>query len=147
MNEVRVFARGIPKPQPRPRAFARKTKDGGAVARMYDAGTAESWKADVIAALAEHRPESPIVGPVIVSTTFYMPRPQRLMRRKDPEGPVPHAIAADRDNLDKAVLDAMKTDGWFRDDGQVYDGRVAKFYHAKGGVPGAEIWIQWETAQ
>lgn len=44
-----------------------------------------------------------------------------------------------RDNLEKAVLDAMTTDGWWRDDRQVVAGEVRKFYHARGEVPGAMI--------
>lgn len=43
---ITFFIHGDPKPQPRPRAFARRM---GAkfVARVYDAGTAEGWKSQI----------------------------------------------------------------------------------------------------
>lgn len=133
-----IHVRGIPKAQPRPRAWARKMGDK-VVARMYDAGTAEAWKADVIHAASEHRPASPIDEPVGVDIDFFLPRPKRLLRKKDPDGPIWATCKPDRDNLEKAVLDAMTTDGWFRDDALVVAGMVRKLYHAKDGYPGARI--------
>lgn len=129
---------GIPKAQPRARAFARKM---GAkfVARVFDAGTAESWKSLVVAAGRPHRPTSPLEGPVSVGITLFFPRPDRLCRAKDPDGTIRHIAKPDRDNCEKAILDALKQDGWFRDDSQVCDGAVRKLYHAKGGRPGALI--------
>lgn len=128
---------GVPKAQPRARACRR-----GAHAGVYDPGTAEGWKSIVVFAARPHRPTSPIAGPVCFSVDLFFPRPKSLCRRRDPEGPVPHTAKPDRDNCEKALLDALKQDGWFRDDSQVCDGRVRKFYHAKGGRPGAEITVQ-----
>ena len=141
MQQIVCFwVRGIPKAQPRPRAFARKI-GGTFVARVYEAGTAEAWKSDVIVAARPLRPSSPIQGPVRVSLVVLHPRPKRLMRAKDPDGPLFCTSKPDRDNLDKAVLDALKTDGWFLDDAQVVDGRIRKGYHSKTGAPGAWITI------
>ena len=133
--------RGIPKPQPRPRAFAKRI-GGKYTARMYDGSSSEAWKSDVIRAGEPHRPEVPLDGPLEVSITFFLPRPKRLMRKKDPDGPVWAPGKPDRDNLDKAVLDCLTTDGWWRDDAQVVAGEVRKCYHAKEDVPGALIEIQ-----
>jgi Holliday junction resolvase RusA-like endonuclease len=140
---VRVF--GIPKPQPRLRAFAKKMGNVY-VARVYEAGTAEAWKSDVIRTARPQRPASPIEGPLRVSIDFLLPRPKRLMRQRDPDGPIYCESKPDRDNLEKAVLDAFKTDGWFRDDCQVVSGEVRKFYHAKAEAPGACVVIEtWDS--
>jgi len=124
---LNVFVRGIPKPQPRPRAFARRM---GAtfVARVYDAGTAESWKGAVAIALKPFLPPIPHDGPLSVSIDFFFPRPKCLSRKKDPIGYIPHAGRPDRDNLEKATTDAMTQLGFWKDDGQVCAGEVRKFY-------------------
>jgi len=133
--EVRVD--GIPKGQPRPRAFAFKGH-----ARIYDAGTAEGWKSLVANAVKPHLPPAPLEGPVRVDMIFRFPRPKRLCRKKDPPGEVPHTAKPDIDNLEKSVFDALQQIGVFRDDGQVCAGEVLKFYHAIGGRPGATIRVE-----
>jgi Holliday junction resolvase RusA-like endonuclease len=127
---------GIPKGQPRARAFARKmgvteTGEPKFVARMYDAGTAESWKQQV--ALACTPPDTPIEGPVCIELDFYLPRPKKISRRKDFSGPVPCTSKPDIDNLAKAVLDAMTTIGWWHDDAQVASLRLEKFWASTAG--------------
>lgn len=136
---------GIPKAQPRVRAFARKMGDKY-VARVYDAGTAEAWKSLVVEAARPHRPETPLEGPLLVAITFYLKRPKRLCRKKDPNGALPAISKPDIDNTVKAVLDALTQDGWWRDDAQVCELRATKLYHAKDGVPGAHIVIK-ETSK
>ncbi len=142
--------RGIPKPQGRPRAFIPKAakpkgkkKPKKVHARVFNPATAEKWKSDIVVAGEPFRPEVPIDNPVEVSLVFWMPRPQRLMREADPEGPVWYTAKNhdDIDNLVKAVLDALTHDGWWRDDSQVCRIFATKMYHAKIGSPGAQIKI------
>lgn len=142
---VRVV--GLPKAQPRPRAFARRMSGGKFSARMYDAGTAEAWKADVARAIEGAWDRVRLAGPVRVEITFLFPRPQSLMRKKDPPGRVRHAKKPDRDNCEKAVLDCLTQLGMWTDDGQVCDGALRKFYAAKDEQPGAEIRIAVEGGQ
>jgi Holliday junction resolvase RusA-like endonuclease len=144
VSRITFRVSGIPKAQPRPRAFARNI-GGKAVARVYESGTAEGWKSQIAIASREHTPVVPIEGPVIVDVTFFMPRPKRLCRKSDPDGWVPCTSKPDRDNLDKAVLDCMTQLGWWRDDAQVYAGKVEKFYHEKNGSPGATITVIWNN--
>lgn len=128
------FARGNPRPTPRSRSKPGKLKG------VYTPNTADDWKGDVIRAGAEHRPPRPLDGPVMVDVYFFLPRPKSLCRKKDPDGPLWAPIKLkDRDNLDKAVLDAMQDDGWFTNDGIVVFGLLAKLYHSKDGIPGARI--------
>ena len=125
---------GRPKGQPRPRAFTK-----GGKARIYDSGTAEGWKGQIALAARRSLPELPYTEPICMRIIFNMPRPQRLMRRRDPAGPVPHTGSPDIDNLLKAVMDAFTQIGFWRDDTQVIDCAVTKQYHAKDGQPGAVI--------
>jgi Holliday junction resolvase RusA-like endonuclease len=57
---------GLPKGQPRPRAFARKVGDR-VVARVHDSGSAEGWKSDVARASMPHRPAAPLDGPIVIA--------------------------------------------------------------------------------
>ena len=137
---------GDPKPQPRPRAraMAMRTADGGTrhLAQIYNPASAKAWKRAVVEAGRFMRPHSPLSGPVRVTLTFRMKRPKRLLRKKDPEGPVLHTAKPDGDNLAKGVLDALTGDGWWRDDSNVAELRVRKEYHAKGDGPGAVVTVE-----
>lgn len=129
---------GIPKGQPRVRAYRR-----GARAGVYDPGTADGWKVLVSAAGREHRPPAPLAAgvPVMVQVDFLMPRPKRLMRKCDPVEVIPHTGKPDVDNLAKAVLDALTADGWWTDDSQVFALVARKFYARKDGRPGAKVTV------
>ena len=129
---------GEPKGQPRPRAFYNKKTGRAAV---YDKGTAEGWKGMIALAAREHLPVAPLDQPLRVAATFYCPRPGRLMRRKDPEGPIPHTAKPDGDNAMKAVLDCLSQVGMWRDDALVCSQIVEKFYAGKNQPTGALIQV------
>lgn len=136
--QIQFFVSGIPKAQPRMRAFSRNF-GGKHVARVYDPGTAEGWKGAIALTARTHCPATPIDCALRLDIDFYFPRPKCLMRRKDPDGRIPHTAKPDRDNCDKAVLDCLKTLGFFRDDAQICAGEPRKWYAAKDGMPGALI--------
>ena len=137
-----LWVDGIPKGQPRARAFAMKLHGGGATARLYDPGTAEGWKGQVAAAVRPQLPAAPLDGPLAVTMGFAFPRPAKLMRRKDPEGEIMHTAKPDADNAAKAVLDALTQIGLWHDDAQVCALRVTKAYHAKTGRPGMLLHVE-----
>ena len=135
------FVPGIPKAQPRPRAFARKMGNGKYVARVYEAGTAENWKSAIPVAAVQNRPPSPIDGPIRVDMEFFFPRPLshyvggKASNPVKPTAPDWHTQKPDRDNLDKAVLDALtQIGGFWHDDAQVCAGRLSKLYGGNIGV-------------
>lgn len=136
-----LFIPGIPKAQPRPRAFARRIGNKF-MARVYDAGTAEAWKSCIAIVVNPVKPVSPVEGPVRLTIDFFLPRPDRLCRKKDPPAAILHTGKPDRDNLEKAVCDALTQIGVWKDDGQVCSGEVRKFYHAIGNRPGAQVRIE-----
>lgn len=142
MNQyaVSVWVNGTPKGQPRPRAVTfysqRKQKY---MSRVHDAGTAENWKAQVQLALYNQLPEEPLLGPFAVVIDLVLPRPKRLMRKKDYDGQIYHDKKPDVDNAAKAILDAINNMGIWHDDSQVAQLLVRKHYAAKNARPGAAI--------
>ena len=116
-----------PKGQPRARAATANGK-----AWVYTPSSAAPYKLAVKAEAAKHRPEKPIEGPVCADITFTFPRPKSHYRKDGTlkEGaPVFHTKKPDRDNCDKAVLDAItQVGGFWNDDAQVCDGRLLKVY-------------------
>lgn len=116
-------------------------KNGKPFAQVHNPDTAEYWKSLVVQAAAPFLPKTPIHGPVRLDIDFYLKRPGRLMRKKDPEERLWCTNKPDRDNLQKAVEDALTNQGWWTDDAYTVDGRVRKFYHPKSGRPGAVITI------
>lgn len=125
-KSITVFVDGDPKGQPRARAFAR-----GGHARVYDPGTAEGWKSQVALAFRGLIPSSPLDGPLAVHLGFIFSRPKNHYRANGTlkeSAPRYHTSKPDIDNLEKAVLDAMKQIGMFRDDAQVCKVQKSKRY-------------------
>ena len=127
---IRFTVDGIPKGQPRPRAFAFNGK-----ARVYDAGTAEGWKSLVALSAKPHLPTQPIEGPILLDIEFFMPRPKSHFRKAGlkPDAPQFHTGKPDADNLVKAVMDVLTQLGVWRDDAQVGTLRVRKGFADRPG--------------
>ena len=129
---LQFFAHGLPKGQPRARACRR-----GNHASVYDPGTADAWKWAVRAAAKDKWDGVPFVGAIRLEVIFYMPRPKAHFRTNGdlkPNAPKWHIGKPDRDNLEKAVMDALTTLGVWADDCQVCTGTVQKQYATKGGA-------------
>lgn len=124
---IRVY--GIPVGQPRARA--RAVRVGTAVtARMYDPGTADGWKRDIQQACLPFRKSTPLLCNLKVDSVAYFPRPKshygtgRNSGKLKVTAPTHNDGKPDRDNLDKAILDAMTGIGFMRDDKQVVKGEA-----------------------
>lgn len=134
---IQFAVSGEPKPQPRPRAFARKLAGGGYAARVFDAGTAEAWKSLVAQAAKPWLPATPCQEALRLSLVFEFARPKAhfttrgVLRANAPCHPMGKG---DVDNLAKAVLDALTQIGLWRDDGQVVKLEVVKRYAARSGA-------------
>lgn len=147
---IEIIVRGVAHGRPRSRSRAFRLKTGKWVARNYhpkggNSSAGRSWAKAVLCEqsilLASHgkMPATPWDGPVRVDWEAYFPRPARLNKKRSPEGAVWHTVKPDRDNVDKAILDALKKAGLYKDDCQVCDGRKLKCYVAKGCSPGIII--------
>lgn len=127
---------GIPKAQPRARAFAFNGK-----ARMYDPGTAEAWKGD-IAGQTQTLHGGNLQKPLKVAIYFFISRPKSHFRSngKDLKPAAPKRYFAkkpDADNLAKAVLDALTALHVWGDDSQVVILEITKAWsddHRSGCV-------------
>jgi len=127
------FCAGLPVATPRVKA----SRHGGFI-RMYTPPVADDWKMIVRneARRAWNESEAPNIarpwqGPLCVNLTFYFPRPKAHFNSKGelkPGAPKWHTSKPDRDNADKAVLDALTNLGILGDDKQVCDGRIRKLY-------------------
>lgn len=145
---------GVPHGRPRARSRAVFSKKAGKwVAMTYQPAKprrgggkderawakANAWFSAVKTACAGKMPPEPWTGPVRLTIDAYFPRPKRMLARKYPREAIPHAAKPDRDNVDKAVMDALKDAGLFADDSQACDGPVRKWYAEKGCGPGVTI--------
>lgn len=153
MSWVSVCAfdvQGEPKGQPRQRHFAMKvkklSKKTGRIedvwtSRNYDPATAEGWKALVASAARPYLQTEPLNCPLRLVIILFFPRPQRLMRAKDPEGPIPCTAKPDFDNAAKTIADCLTQIGMWRDDKLICSHEFEKYYAAKASRPGAAIQI------
>ena len=141
---LEFFAAGLPKATPRVKA-----RHFGQFTSVYTPKDADDWKMIVRnEALKAWRDSSisltqiPFEGPLRVDLTFFFPRPKAHFRSNGelkPNAPRWHTGKPDRDNSDKAVLDALTNLGIWADDKQVCDGRIQKLYAT--GLPGCLIRI------
>jgi len=127
----RVF--GLPKGQPRTRAFSR-----GGKASVYDPGTADDWKAAVARAVGSGRPYHS--GPLSIEVSFFFPAPKRLCKQIQALEKIPRDAKPDIDNLLKATMDALSIAGVWNDDAQVVHVSASKFYSCV--EPGAVIQLE-----
>lgn len=132
----------LPIAQPRQRHRHVKTKDGREFTQNYTprTGTAADFKATVRLAAQQAYSGPPLTGPLRVDCTFVFPRQSAKVWASRPMPRYPHTQRPDRDNLDKAVLDALKGT-LLADDASVYDGRITKWRAAGDEQPHCEITI------
>lgn len=126
---------GVPKGQGRPR-FARM----GKFVKTYDPKESRDWK-QTVGAYAIAAGVKPIEGAVTLGVDCFMPRPQRLCRKKDTIAAVRCTSKPDWDNLGKLVADALIGIA-YADDAQIWYGSCRKWYHEQGGMPRTEVTIE-----
>lgn len=136
---LKVTIPGQPVAKGRPRFSAR----GGKVRTFTDAKTVQyehrvSW-------LISHATRSQLLAPkgtpVRVDILAVFERPQRLQRKKDPPGLLPHTSRPDLDNVAKALLDSATAAGVWDDDGQVTCIRAEAAYCEKDQKPRVDLSI------
>lgn len=152
MIDITLTVRGTPKAQPRTKATAIcpagcPGKCGGQkkprpMVRMYTPDTAKEWKAAIMLAIKPFVPLVPHDRLFIVHMDCYFKRPQRMMRKSDPDGRIEHGVKPDPDNLLKSVLDAITNSGFWKDDCLAYKSTAVKFYTDKRQGTGARITIK-----
>ena len=126
----------VPVAQPRPRATVR----GGRICVYNAAGPVDAFKARVRIAARQAYSGDLLRGPLRVDSEFVFPRTKGQMWKRKPMPRMRHDKKPDRDNLDKAVLDALTGQLWF-DDAQVCDGRIQKWIAAGDELHGVIITV------
>ena len=110
--------------------------------RTYQDPKTRAYERELGFLLASNGPSVPLPGPIAVKIRFVMPRPQRLSRKKDPEGLLWHSQKPDLDNLIKAVLDAMTKGRWWACDSQVVRIGADKVFCEKARRPSIEMEVK-----
>ncbi len=100
-------------------------------ASVYTPSATRRWEAQLaLMAQAQVPNHKQLEGPLWVDILAIVPRPKRLMRKKDPDAEVWSEVKPDIDNIDKSVLDALKA--FWRDDAQICRLVTEKAHAAKG---------------
>lgn len=126
---VRFIVYGLPQPAGSKRAFPFKRKDGKIGVAVSDANPkAKSWKGQVAMA-ARQATKALAEGPLVVSMTFYIPRPKGHYGTKGvrPGAPMRPTVRPDVLKLARAVEDAM-SGIVYRDDSQIVKEVLVKQY-------------------
>lgn len=137
-----IQVKGTPRAQPRAKARVIVPKSGGRpFTRFYTPKSADGFRHELVLRARAHPefPRAPWEGPISLSFDAYFERPGRLCRACDPDGPIPHDVKPDRDNVEKSIMDALTDAGLWLDDCQVCAGEPRKWYAAKGCAPGTII--------
>ena len=104
----------------KPRFFAKKEHQ-----------TAEN---DLLLLCSAHAPFYPLIGPVILTVKFVFPFKKNETKRRIGMGILPNGARPDCDNLVKIVGDVLTKLQFYKDDGQVFDLRVSKFWGERVGI-------------
>jgi Holliday junction resolvase RusA-like endonuclease len=142
MPLIKFFVEGTPMGQPRGRH--RAFQKGTFVPREHGI---HAWRDAIGWAAKDARiglgARLPIEGGVSCRLHFFFPRPNSHFMPIGKKFPTPrlridaptfHIVKPDRDNCEKAVLDALKKSGFWNDDCQVCCGEVIKCYGEREGV-------------
>ena len=125
--KIDFFVAGIPKAQPRVKAFVR-----GGHAGVYTPDSAESWKQAVRQQATANAPESLVAQSIRVELDFFLPRPKAHYKRDGSlkaDRAIWHTSKPDLDNLIKAVTDAITdTQRVWLDDSQICQISATKSY-------------------
>jgi Holliday junction resolvase RusA-like endonuclease len=146
MEPITLVALGDPKGQPRPKAVS-----VGGHARVYDPGTSKDFKACIVDAVREAGKVGLMLDvPLCVDIECFFRRPKghygsgKNSKTIKPSAPIWNTSKPDRDNIEKAIFDALTNIGFWRDDSIVVDGKapVKKF---SDGAPRTVIKIREAT--
>jgi Holliday junction resolvase RusA-like endonuclease len=140
--QITINIPAIPVAQPRQRHRLVKTNSGKEFIQNYAPAKhpVQNFKATVRMAFREAYEGPPLKGALRCDCLFIMPRPKNLIWKTRSMPRLPHVVKPDRDNLDKAVMDALKGLAWI-DDSQICQGNIEKWIASGDEQPHAVITI------
>ncbi|ASS70091.1 RusA family crossover junction endodeoxyribonuclease [Bacillus atrophaeus] len=127
MSLIQFIVYGEPVAQGRPRGSVRNGK-----VRMHDPAKSKDFKQYVALVASQHRPKKVITGPVAMDVRVFRPMPKKVSNSKKKKesaekGLLRPITKPDVDNYVKGVKDALNH-LIYKDDSQVVDLKVSKFY-------------------
>jgi len=146
-SEISFFVPGIPRPGGSKQPFInRKT---GRMFVKEDCEKNPQWRTDVKVFALPVAPETPWLGPLALDVDFFFPRIKGHFgtgKKADilkATAPAHHTVKPDRTKILRALEDALTGLIW-RDDAQIVDGRIRKFYVKEGEapLPGARVTVR-----
>lgn len=138
---MRFFIHGTPKPQSRPR-----TANRGRFNVIYSETT--EWKEGVKFQTRQAKEDNFFDGAIKVDLDFFFNRPKSHYGTGKNSGvlkksaPKYHTKKPDKDNLEKAVTDALVDAGLLSDDSIIVTGETSKWYCEPGDSSGCDIHIK-----
>ena len=118
---------------------ARTVRTSSGKARSYTPTKTKAWETKC-AVLARRHWRTPSCALVRLTVEAVKARPQRLMRKADPDGRIRCGTTPDLDNITKAVGDALNGI-CYGDDSQVVELVASKWYAARGEGPCVEVTV------
>lgn len=106
---------------------ARGTAIGGHV-RLYTPKKTADWERSAAMVMSSCWRSAPMDEPVEVEIVALASRPKRLLRKKDPDGPIWKVTKPDSDNICKSVFDSLVMAGVLRDDCFVVQHRILDLF-------------------
>lgn len=106
----------------------------GGKPRFFAKKEHQTTENDLLLLCSAHAPFYPLVGPVILTVKFVFPFKKNETKRRIGMGILPNGARPDCDNLVKIVGDVLTKLQFYKDDGQVFDLRVSKFWGEKVGI-------------
>lgn len=138
---IRIRVDMEPIAQPRQRSRIVQPRDGEPYVQNYTPAKhpVQNYKRCLQVAASRFSGQ-PLNGAIRCNVLFVFPRPQSRVWKTKPMPREYHTKKPDRDNLDKAVLDALSGVVW-TDDSRVCDGRITKVIAAGNEEPHVLITI------
>lgn len=136
-NVIEFTIDGDIQPQERPRF-----RVNGKRVFTYDPPKSKKFKEKVAKIAKQYAPEQLIESEIVLTVTVYIRIPKSYNKKKRQEiidNDMIHIKKPDTDNLVKGIKDGITGVIW-KDDSQIYDVHIKKFYSDE---PRAEIKIQW----
>lgn len=137
MTSIEFTVYAVPVAQPRQKHRVFRTKGGHLIAGNYldKHDPVNQYKYIVKETARKFMDGEPLwEGPLGMALEVYLPRPKRLDGKKGPFCATWHYGKKDVDNLFKSVADSL-TGIVYRDDGQICNTMIQKFYHERDGMP------------
>ena len=146
MRQIELTIPGVPVAQPRQR-----TRIAGGAGKMFTQNytpakhPVQEFKLAIRRALESQGVADVWRGPVCVDWVAVFPRPSGMVWKRKPMPRYRHTAKPDRDNLDKAILDAFKG-VLLADDSQVCSGSMEKWVASGSEQPHVRILISEEES-